>query len=491
MGELARAAYAIEGHFGSPQDIEWLYDGNRFYVVQTRPITNINPKLHTLYRYIESESKDAHFYLERSGIAETYPRPTPLTYSILAELEKDHGPITQVYQELSIPHAALPTLKLCAGYLYTDKEAELQSFYPAYSYFSGTHIEARRIQLQGLFRSLATSYHLARITINPEQTTRLSAELEHLIASLAALQSTEMKPVWEQVVQAYKTIFKINMYSALLESRLRMALSKKDPPLVELLRLFPMIPSERSRAESVIGNSLAIEDETVFSSPSKPAGVHPETKAWWDALTTTQRNHIERTLLPLTNLVELRERARYATVWCAQHIRRAAYTWATQHGAPDPRLALFASLSEICTNTYIEPKLLQRKDSFEQSALLTPARVLATLPLPSTTDYTILSQGTGRGWYVDKAHLVEHADGRKYILKTDTLEPSLVHHFSQITGIITAQGSLLSHLAIMAREAGIPVVLDTQRVEPSDGSMEVFIDTNAYSRTPINTKDWH
>jgi len=41
--ELLKLALDVEEYFGSPQDIEWAYEGGRFYLVQTRPITALFP----------------------------------------------------------------------------------------------------------------------------------------------------------------------------------------------------------------------------------------------------------------------------------------------------------------------------------------------------------------------------------------------------------------------------------------------------------------
>jgi rifampicin phosphotransferase len=37
--ELARVLVAIERHFGTPQDVEWCFDGQRYWIVQSRPVT--------------------------------------------------------------------------------------------------------------------------------------------------------------------------------------------------------------------------------------------------------------------------------------------------------------------------------------------------------------------------------------------------------------------------------------------------------------------
>ncbi|MFF0018051.1 phosphoenolpyruvate synthase [Streptomyces sp. NPDC005374] len=41
--ELADLGRRLERHFGSPQDIEWAWDGSRFHVLQSRPVTTLYP----------------------------------------------------------------------------------------------------------------------------------------------------------------------------------------------------------------------------------------------------------------------------------------------------------------------------------------------------------------------------------------------------------------------------------------------------------------
>jgi len=55
---------------------------------------------------------------------------------------------------------------------------------------------------------------------------------------------------------------------------------------------------------------------------------------------------------------------------------------------------------------------------------------------------------------LESLHTVE---GKK-ILITKILSPDLVQFFPKIEGILSEEGGLLSHLAIMAREEGIPVI---------------------------------
>ncbi|MGD0880293.1 MAG: phosphoenolpyruvate synthase [Acidimicrobiales bacterium] len=41
--ELARLGLEVQDHYGSPQDIEWALAGEKTYIVQSRPITTLNP----------------------------------------------------------------------------------------------------------------------------------------------------------------------------------------------------------------------------------------------------------------------------------------------------------------------------------------------------------------------------------------------------------------------------------------------------------------
>lgn len=54
--QLARTGRKIEEHFGSPQDIEWCLADNKFYIVQSRPIT-------TLYPIPEANDQENHVYV--------------------------------------------------------------------------------------------------------------------------------------------------------------------------------------------------------------------------------------------------------------------------------------------------------------------------------------------------------------------------------------------------------------------------------------------
>jgi pyruvate,water dikinase len=70
-----------------------------------------------------------------------------------------------------------------------------------------------------------------------------------------------------------------------------------------------------------------------------------------------------------------------------------------------------------------------------------------------------VSAGQGRGFLVDVPGLAEAArDGRPAVLYASALSPDLAVYLSQVVAIVAETGGALSHLAILARERGIPVV---------------------------------
>ncbi len=75
---IASALVKLEEALGSPQDIEWVFEGNQFYLVQTRPITNLPPET-----FFNKKILGEDFILwDNSNITESYNGvTTPLTFS--------------------------------------------------------------------------------------------------------------------------------------------------------------------------------------------------------------------------------------------------------------------------------------------------------------------------------------------------------------------------------------------------------------------------
>jgi pyruvate,water dikinase len=88
--ELGRLGLGIEGHFGAPQDIEFVHDGRRFFIVQSRPITGL----------VSWGDQKKGTMLIRSSMIELMPRPVsplfettylPLGAEVLGRVARESG----------------------------------------------------------------------------------------------------------------------------------------------------------------------------------------------------------------------------------------------------------------------------------------------------------------------------------------------------------------------------------------------------------------
>jgi pyruvate,water dikinase len=72
LERLAEIGLNVEHHFGVPQDMEWAYAGGRFWVLQTRPITNLPPAPLSDVRW-EPPFPDSAWW--RRQVVENLPEP--------------------------------------------------------------------------------------------------------------------------------------------------------------------------------------------------------------------------------------------------------------------------------------------------------------------------------------------------------------------------------------------------------------------------------
>jgi pyruvate,water dikinase len=88
--ELGRLGLRIEGHFGAPQDIEFVHDGRRCFIVQSRPITGL----------VSWGDQKKGTMLARSSMVELMPRPVsplfettylPLGFEVLRQVARESG----------------------------------------------------------------------------------------------------------------------------------------------------------------------------------------------------------------------------------------------------------------------------------------------------------------------------------------------------------------------------------------------------------------
>lgn len=81
--ELARLGVAIEDHFGSPQDVEWVRSGGEFWIVQARPITALPEPTGPVPTAWPVPDPDALYV--RASIVEQLPDPLSPLFAALID----------------------------------------------------------------------------------------------------------------------------------------------------------------------------------------------------------------------------------------------------------------------------------------------------------------------------------------------------------------------------------------------------------------------
>ncbi|MEK7151081.1 MAG: PEP/pyruvate-binding domain-containing protein [Patescibacteria group bacterium] len=64
--ELSQLIIKIENHYGFPVDIEWAREQEKFYIVQSRPITTLNPSTEAKIRFEKSYTRDTSLILQQA-----------------------------------------------------------------------------------------------------------------------------------------------------------------------------------------------------------------------------------------------------------------------------------------------------------------------------------------------------------------------------------------------------------------------------------------
>jgi phosphohistidine swiveling domain-containing protein len=139
-------------------------------------------------------------------------------------------------------------------------------------------------------------------------------------------------------------------------------------------------------------------------------------------------------------------------------MRSAALALAQEQHVSDPRLVYFAHMEELALPKLNEHILYERKNEYSvQTHADLPERI-ASFPLNKKSSVYGVSPGVASGIVVyDRATL--SAD-TPCILFVERLAPEIADLFPKLKGIVAHEGGVLSHLAILAREFGIPAVVD-------------------------------
>jgi rifampicin phosphotransferase len=138
--ELTAVARDIEAHYGTPQDIEWAYEGKRLFLVQARPVTAL-PADPALVEKVRLDEITRLRGLAEAGrrvwvthnLGETLRAPTPLTWDIVRHFMSGDGGFGLMYRDLGYSPAQQVCregfLDLICGRIYADPERVAKLFW--------------------------------------------------------------------------------------------------------------------------------------------------------------------------------------------------------------------------------------------------------------------------------------------------------------------------------------------------------------------------
>lgn len=140
LSELFKMGMEIENHFQTPQDIEWTYRNGQFIIVQSRDITVTGSKAkqnsaeykewRRLFEICENVSGD-EIVLVQDEMSEVLPRPTPLSFSLMQGLWSAGGSVERASKRLGVSYpiegAEAERLATVFGRLYTNRRVEIQT----------------------------------------------------------------------------------------------------------------------------------------------------------------------------------------------------------------------------------------------------------------------------------------------------------------------------------------------------------------------------
>ncbi len=387
------------------------------------------------------------YFFEKTEATEVAPRPTPFTFSLLEKIYAQNGPVAQAYKKFKITYVDTAFLVNLLGQLYVDREKELASLFPAMSY-GKTDITPKIVRLKGALTTTKNMAAFARNFSTEEAITELSKALNGPEVNMSFADALE------HFLNEYQIIFEINFLAAASFKKLETVLPKNNLSYVDILSVpeayFGKTSTSFKKPESVLGNSLEISDEKPFTASTPALQAPKNVESWWSATPEIS----QKVLLPLIQnalrLQAAREAGRWLMVKNMNTLRRALAS----------KEDYFATIDEILGGATKQEILSERKRRYAEDLARPefPALLRSGQPLAEkNTSIKVLSPGDFSGELVDKDEKLPKQ--HDIVLLIDALSPNFVEKLPYIQGIISKSGGVLSHLAIVAREKGIPVII--------------------------------
>jgi phosphohistidine swiveling domain-containing protein len=450
---LLEKTLEIEQLFNNPQDIEFVIYQNNLCIVQSRPITTINKKDYFSFKQLDSLlPQDKKFAYKLNDISNTIKSIRGLNEAIIDLIYQDKGPMDRAYKEFGVNYNYTNYLKIIGDKIYTDLELEKKSLYDV----SGSSFK--------IFYVIKNYYKLTFLKANNAKVLKLFKELEVSInENLEEINSLlEWKSKFGQV---YKTVCKINILNQKSLSYLKFIAQNNKLNYVTLLN-YPDLPELKADTKEYIGNSLDFFDESEFQSANFIQNTKIENLKL-NNFPEYKIKFIKKASLVASNLTQLREYSRWVEVKYITKLREILKK--VDHGIINS-LDSMSWLNLFNGNMNLQDinRLSILKDNEIEYQITDYPEILSSNVKAALSEVRIISEGQAKGVLINFEDLKMRKDDNSYIVYNDTLDIAMAEYLDSIKAIITDKGGELSHLAILARERRIPVVVGVNKKRVED-----------------------
>ncbi|NIZ14307.1 PEP/pyruvate-binding domain-containing protein, partial [Phaeobacter sp. HF9A] len=518
---LLQMGREIEALFDGPQDIEWAWADGQFYILQSRDITTMavgSPADQAraadwralLKRYDDRAAEE--IILEQDEMSEVLPRPTPLSFSLMTRLWAPGGSLDLACRALGLPYN-LPEgrdahLVRLFGRTYVDTRLKQQlamdlrgsranklrkQLRPALARFDQQVLPALHDQLEDWqaihVSALPRPKLLAHITrLQRYFVTEIYAEVEQInMLAAFAMQQASAAAQGDPALRSHLMQADLHHSPASLLAQCRGPAEVAQARALALMGHRSMFDYELSspryhEAPSLLFSLLDVEAEPLSPDPL-PAALPPELRETIDMAIRYQ---------------DQKERAKHEALRVLAELRRALLALGALSGLEE--LVFHLTLEEVLQGDWQAPEALrdlaQRRrdhDALCQGAAPRQAELslldceqLSAGQRRSDSDTALggtcvagSGQASGRVFYVEDESAYGEAAFEGFqpgdILVCQMVNPAWLPQVQQAGAVVSAVGGWLSHMAIVAREKNILMLVGTRGIHGLQQGQQITV----------------
>ncbi|MEI7426265.1 MAG: PEP/pyruvate-binding domain-containing protein [Candidatus Moraniibacteriota bacterium] len=448
---------------GFPQDIEWCIKDGIFYILQTRAITTIMQKQYEQIIYLENFlPKNKKYFFEKTEICEISSRPSIVAYDLLNLIYSKNGPVDNIYKKYGINYKHTDFLVIIGNELFIDKEKEIQGLLPAYSCLQGKNFIPKIYKLSKLLPTIKNLFLLNKIKTN-----NYDALFEHLKAEIEKNNNKKLnlKSALNFFLINYALIFETNLLASLSIKKVNLLLKNETMNFTEILSghsfFIDLNKYKIIIPRGLTGNSLDLSDRSCFKANEDTGKkINKNITDWWNNMSKYKRELFHARIVEAIIYNRLREFGRWLTIKNISLLRNLLCAYAEKNGLGDSENIFFANLDDILNNKIKKTACIHRRNIYNKyNHFKLPEKLISSI-INVKSKMVGVSAGLAGGILQDQKTIEANKNKKeKVILYTEILSPDLTKYFNKIAGIVSNNGGLLSHLAIMARENNIPVIV--------------------------------